>query len=40
MMYFMENDDAHIYFEKCCKLLSHFQNVDESGIYETAQTLA
>ena len=36
----MENDDAHLYFEKCCELLSYFQNVDESGIYETSQTLA
>ena len=39
-MYFMENDDAHLYFEKCCELLSYFQNVDEKGIYETSQTLA
>ena len=39
-IYFIENDDAHVYFEKCCELLSYFQNVDEKGIDETSQTLA
>ena len=39
-IYFLENNDAHIYFEKCCELLSYFKNVDETGIDETSQTLA
>lgn len=39
-MYFMEKDDALVYYEQCCKLLSHFQSVNEKDINETAQTLA
>ncbi len=39
-MYFMENNDALVYFEQCCKLLSHFQGINEKDIDETSQTLA
>ena len=39
-IYFMENNDAQIYFKKCCELLSYFQNIDEKGIDETSRTLA
>ena len=39
-IYFMENDDSLIYFEQCCKLLSHFQSINEKDIDETSQTLA